>query len=147
MRRPILCALWLAVAVASYPDRDAVSGEGGLIPGTMSAIQVPSGQIVAFVEIIRDVEGVDGMTTHVRFVAPDISRRGGVVSFEQALRDMEHVCNEFATSQGLEANSLPAQVVISFSDVFIRFGQAAPDATQYFESYTLQDGRCISEPF
>ena len=41
----------------------------------------------------------------------------------------------------------PAQIVISLSDRPVPFGEAAPDATQFFEAFALQDGTCIWEMF
>jgi len=42
---------------------------------------------------------------------------------------------------------VPSQVVISFSAAEVPFGEAAPEVTQFFEAYRVEDGTCIWEAF
>ena len=41
----------------------------------------------------------------------------------------------------------PSQIVISLSDRAVPFGEADPEATQFFEAYRVEGGACIWEMF
>lgn len=127
----VLCALMPAVALAQ---------DGPVVA-------VPSGQTVVFQEVIRDAAGFGGLTYRFRFIAPGISRVGGGVDFETAAGDMDHLCNSFAVQRISSIGPQPSQIVISLADRAIAFGQAAPEATQFFEAYRVEDGVCIWESF
>lgn len=60
---------------------------------------------------------------------------------------MEVLCNEFALPRLPATGPAPAQIIISLSDRAVAFGEPAPEATQFFEAYTIIDGRCQWEPF
>ena len=64
-----------------------------------------------------------------------------------AQADMEVLCNEFALPRLPATGPAPAQIIISLSDRAVAFGEPAPEATQFFEAYTIIDGRCQWEPF
>ncbi|MCU0902140.1 MAG: DUF6497 family protein [Cypionkella sp.] len=106
-------------------------------------IAVPSGQVVTLQDVIWNVPGPDGLALRFRFVAPQIARDGGTVSYEQAVQDIQHLCQTYAVPRLATFGPMPAQVIISLSDTAVAFGEAAPEATQYFESFRIQDGRCI----
>jgi hypothetical protein len=107
---------------------------------------VPSGQAVQLHEVLLD-EAPGALWARFRFVAPAISRDGGTVDFGQAGLDMDHLCAALVLDY-LKAHSItPARVVISLSDRKVEFGAPAPDATQFFEAYRLEDGACIWEEF
>lgn len=110
-------------------------------------ISVPSGQGVKFVEVIHDAPGPEGLTVRFRFLAPAIARQGGRVDAEAAQADMAHLCDTFALPRLPVPGPAPSQIVISLSDRPVPFGQSDPDATQYFEAFRPEGGRCIWEPF
>jgi Family of unknown function (DUF6497) len=128
----LLAAGWATPALA-----DASPGSDALIP-------VPSGQRVTLQEVIWNAPGVDGLTLRFLFVAPEI-RAGGTVPFEVASADMQALCDGYALPRVAEFGPAPAQIVISLSDVAVPFGEAAPDATQFFEAYRIEDGACVWE--
>ncbi|MCP3970181.1 MAG: acetolactate synthase [Rhodobacteraceae bacterium] len=107
-------------------------------------VQVPSGQPVEFVELIRDASGA---IWRFRFLAPGIARDGGSVSVDTALGDMEALCRGFVIPRVAVASAPPGQVVISLSDRPVAFGTAHPDATQYFEAYRIEGETCVWEGF
>ncbi len=113
--------------------------------GADGAITAPSGQVVTFVDTVRDEAGPDGQTVRFRFLAPAIARKGGTVSAEQAQSDMQALCDGYALPRLADAG--PAQIVISLADRPVVFGEANPDATQFFESFRPENGRCIWEAF
>lgn len=110
-------------------------------------VAVPSGQSVTLLDVIRDAPGPDGPALRFRFLAPAIARDGGTVDFDTAISDMLHLCQSYVAPRLAEFGTAPGQVIISLSDVAVPFGAAAPEATQFFESFRIADGDCIWEPF
>lgn len=135
------------------------SGAGGLAPflvqdaggtvmsGDGARVEVPSGQEISFLDVVLTAPGPDGLTARFRFLAPAIAREGGTVDFETASADMIHLCQNFALPRISNTGPQPSQIVISLSDRPVPFGEAAPDATQFFEAYTIRDNACIWEAF
>lgn len=80
-----------------------------------------------------------------RFIAPKIGATVGRIGYDVASNDMEHLCQTLAVAYVSQHDLDPALVVISLSDRPIQFGDAAPDATQFFEAYRLEQSRCIWE--
>lgn len=109
-------------------------------------LEVPSGHPITLTEVLQD-EAPGALWLRFRFLAPDIARDGGRISVDAAVRDMQHLCDQIAVSYVADAALDPARIVISLSDRFVPFGQQDPAATQFFELYSLQDGRCIWEEF
>lgn len=116
-----------------------------LLTGDGAAIPVPSGQPVTLQDVIWNESGPQGLTLRFRFIAPQIARAGGSVDFDTAAADMQALCEGFALPRLAEFGPMPAQVVISLADVEVPFGEAAPDATQFFEAFSIRDGACIWE--
>lgn len=124
---------------AAFQILDPVGAKDGeLIP-------VPSGQPISLQDVIWNEQGPEGLTFRFRFVAPQIAREGGTVDFEAAVGDMLALCETFALPRLPQTGPQPSQIIISLSDVPVPFGEAAPEATQFFEAFSLQDGTCIWE--
>lgn len=117
-----------------------INGDGTLVP-------VPSGQEISFLDVVLNAPGPDGLTARFRFVAPAIAKDGGSIDFETASADMVHLCQNFALPRISNTGPQPSQIVISLSDRPVPFGEAAPDATQFFEAYSIRDNACIWEAF
>ena len=111
------------------------------------SIPVPSGQMVVLQDVVSNVPGPNGLTIRFRFIAPAISQSGGTIPLETAQGDMEALCNSYALSRIAEFGPMPSQVVISLADIAVPFGEASPDATQYFEAYSIKDGACMWDVF
>lgn len=126
---------------------DPLPSEPRVIPGDGALIPVPSGQAVTFLDVIWDAPGPNGLAARFRFLAPAIARGAPQIGFEAATADMLHLCQTYALGRIAEFGPAPSQVIISLSDMPVPFGEPAPDATQFFEAYTLQDGTCIWEIF
>lgn len=113
----------------------------GLIP-------VPSGQPVTLQDVIWNEPGPAGLTARFRFVAPEIAQDGGSIDFDTAVEDMDHLCNTYALPRTQTITGpRPAQVVISLADRPVDFGVMAPEATQFFEAYRIENGACVWEAF
>lgn len=115
--------------------------------GNDEVIGVPSGQVVTLQDVIWNAPGPDGMVARFRFVAPAIARDGGTVDFDAASADMAALCQSYALARLAEFAPAPSQVIISMADQPLPFGEAAPDATQFFEAYTIKGNTCIWEAF
>ncbi len=116
-------------------------------PAPDALIAVPSGQAVRFLDVIRSEPGPEGLTLRFRFVAPDIAREGGTVDADAAHADMLALCTDYALPRLPTPGPVPSQVIIVLADREVPFGETLPEATQYFEAYSLSDGTCIWEPF
>ncbi|MEL7099525.1 MAG: DUF6497 family protein [Pseudomonadota bacterium] len=109
-------------------------------------IAVPSGQPVELSEVLVDTIGTQAWV-RFRFLAPDVARSPGKISYAEAGPDMEALCAEVALPYLKKWAIQADKVVISLSDRTVPFGQADPDATQFFEAYRIEDGACIWEEF
>lgn len=106
-------------------------------------IPVPSGQSITFQEVIWSEPGPAGLTARFRFIAPQIARDGGTISSDTAFIDMDNLCAEFALPRVLTTTGpRPAEVIISLADRALPFGETAPEATQFFEAYAIENDRC-----
>lgn len=108
-------------------------------------VAVPSGQAVTLAEVLLDeASGQPGQTlARFRFLAPEIARETGTVSYEAAAPDMDHLCDTLVLPYLAQHGLAPARVVISLSDRMIPFGAQDPAATQFFEAYRPEAAGCI----
>lgn len=138
-------AVMAAILAGSAAAQEA--GAGLVVePGDGSRIEVPSGQEITLQDVIWNAPGPDGLALRFRFLAPGIAPGGGV-EFETAAADMQHLCDSYALPRIADQGPHPEQVIISLSDVAVPFGEAAPEATQFFESYRIEEGVCVWEMF
>ncbi len=122
-----------------------MTGEAsGLQEAGEDPILLPSGQQVKFQDVIWNEPGPGGLTTRFRFLAPEIGP-GGAVGFDLAVEDMAFLCESYALPRVADNIPPPQQIIITLSDRPVAFGEAAPEATQYFEAYRIEDGLCIWE--
>lgn len=117
------------------------------VAAAQQGIEVPSGQPVTFHDTISSEPGPAGLTARFRFVAPQIARDQGAMPFAMAEADMAHLCETFALPRLSSIGPQVAQIVITLMDRPVPFGMADPDATQFFEAYRPEDGRCLLEDF
>ena len=69
------------------------------------------------------------------------------MDFEGASAALQYLCDSYALPRVDTFGPPPAQIILSLSDVPVPFGEAAPDAVQYFESYRIENGTCQWEMF
>ncbi|MCZ8336470.1 MAG: DUF6497 family protein [Rhodobacteraceae bacterium] len=142
MRPPALIlslAALLALPVLAQEGPQVTDGAG-------EVVVLPSGQEVVLQDVISNVPGPEGMTLRFRFVSPAVAP-GGALAFEAANEALQHLCDSYALPRIGEFGPAPAQIVISLSDVPLPFGEAAPEAVQFFESYRIEEGACLWEMF
>ena len=136
----------LAAVLAGPAAGQEVGVELVVEPGDGTPIAVPSGQEITLQDVIWNAPGPDGMALRFRFLAPGIAPGGGV-DFDTAAADMQHLCDAYALPRIADQGPHPEQVIISLSDMAVPFGEAAPEATQFFESYRIEEGVCVWEMF
>jgi hypothetical protein len=108
------------------------------------AQSVPSGQTVTLQEVLVDRLGEETWL-RFRFIAPQISNDGNGIDYESAAEDMIALCQSLALPYMDEFELEGDVIVVSFSDRAVEFGQADPEATQFFEAFRHLDGNCIWE--
>ncbi|GAB5437709.1 MAG: hypothetical protein FalmKO_28340 [Falsiruegeria mediterranea] len=111
-----------------------------------ASLPVPSGQPIYLDNVLLD-ENPGELWLRFRFVAPKIGQTVGRVGYDVSAVDMDHLCETLAVPYVLQRKLVPARVVISLSDKAVAFGESAPDVTQFFEAYRLENARCIWEEF
>lgn len=140
MTETLIPALDTTLWTAQVPARVVTPGDG-------RALVVPSGQAVTLHDVILDMPSPDAAIYRFRYLAPAIARTGGTMDFEASIGDMQHLCDTYA--RHIMAAPLPAsvQVIISFADMPVPFGETNPEVTQFFVAFSLKDGLCMLEPF
>lgn len=125
----------------------AVLGQEAMAQGRPDVVALPSGVEARLHELIQDVKP-DGVRTYARFrfVAPGIVGEGAP-DFEARQADMDFLCSDVALPFLREAGASFDNISISLSDRETEFGQANPDAAQFFELYRVENGACIWEEF
>lgn len=123
------------------------SAAGRVVPGDGLTLALPSGQSVTLVETIWDEAGPMGLVARFRFLAPEINPATGAANADAASADIAWICQDFALPRVMEAGEAPSQIVVSLEDRMVPFGEADPDATQFFEAFRIENGACIWEVF
>ncbi|MBV7408937.1 hypothetical protein KJP29_08070 [Maritimibacter sp. DP1N21-5] len=108
------------------------------------AEDVPSGQPVSLSEVLIDEVGAE-MWMRFRFLAPDIARESGTVTYAEAEPDFQALCDGFALSYMSNFGLSADVVVISLMDRPVAFGTTDPDATQFFEAFRPGPNGCVWE--
>lgn len=117
-----------------------------LLATPLSAADVPSGQEVVLHEVLVDAQDT-ATYLRFRFLAPQIAAGDGQVTFDVAGQDMMHLCASVALPYMADYALAGDKIVISFMDRITEFGQADPDAVQYFEQFRPEDGVCMWDEF
>jgi hypothetical protein len=115
--------------------------------GDGAAIAVPSGQSVALLDIIWNSQGPDGPAPRFRFVAPAIAKYGGTVSYEATEADLVDLCQSYVIGALVQKDVVAPLVLVSIADRAVEFGVSDPEATQYFETFSINGSTCSREIF
>ncbi len=110
-------------------------------------LTLPSGQKAVLIEALTNIPGSDGLAVRYRFLAPAIARDTGTIDADTAGTDMDWLCNTYALPRLPLNGPQPAEIIISMSDLNVPFGEDHPEATQFFNSYSIEDGKCHWEIF
>ncbi|MEO0379913.1 MAG: DUF6497 family protein [Pseudomonadota bacterium] len=110
------------------------------------AQDVPSGQSLTLHEVLVDAVAAENWL-RFRFLAPQIAREGGDVTYDQAEADFAHLCETIARPYMREYDLSADVIVVALMDRPVPFGQADASATQFIEAFRIQDDACIWEAF
>ncbi|MEP1586545.1 MAG: DUF6497 family protein [Tateyamaria sp.] len=110
------------------------------------AQDVPSGQSVTLNEVLIDEVNAESWL-RFRFLAPQIARETGDITYTAAEEDFAHLCETVARPYLVEFDLTPQVVVITLMDRPVPFGQADPEATQFIEAFRILDETCRWEAF
>ena len=116
------------------------------IPTILPAQSVPSGQTVELVEVLIDKVGNEDWL-RFRFLAPEIARELGGLTYADVAPDMTVLCDQVALPYMKEEGLAADKLAIGLSDRPVDFGTPDPDATQFIEVYSVVDMRCEWEAF
>ncbi len=105
---------------------------------------MPSGQSVELFEVLIDEVGSEAWV-RFRFLAPQIGKKSGDMTFEQAQGDFERLCTDVALPYMQEYELVADVVVITLLDRPVAFGTADPEATQYIETFRVKGRVCEAE--
>ncbi len=102
---------------------------------------LPSGLQAGVIEVLQDANGPNGLVMRFRFLVPDLKPD----AYDVVAADMMHLCQTYALPRLPTMGPVPGQIIISFADQNLPFGQAAPEAVQYFEAFRIENGECVWE--
>ena len=108
--------------------------------------EVPSSQAVTLHEVLVDMVNGENWL-RFRFVAPSVGADKGKVSHDDAAKDIEHLWAAVVVPYIAEYDLKSDLIVVSIADQKTEFDERSPDATQLFESFSVQNDICIWEAF
>ena len=136
MRRAPTCAAILLTALAAVTGCKDDAADG-------PKVEVPSGRELSLIDVITNAPGPAGAAARFRFLAPDLTPD----DVEASIGDMQAVCDNFARERTEGMVPEPQQIIITFMNAAVPFGEAAPDVVQFFESFRVENGACVWEVF
>ena len=107
---------------------------------------VPSGQSVTLNEVLIDEVNAQSWL-RFRFLAPQIARATGDITYADAEADFAYLCETVARPYLVEFDLSPDIVVITLMDRAVPFGEADGQATQFIEAFRIDGDTCIWEAF
>jgi hypothetical protein len=113
------------------------------VRGQEESPAVPSGLVLTLQEILEDVQPDGRLWLRFRYVAPGLTREVRA----EIEGDFEALCLSQAVPYLPSAAERADEAVISIASAPLEFGTNAPEVTQFFEVFRLEDGTCIWEAF
>ncbi len=111
--------------------------------GQEGAPTVPSGLDLTLYELILENQPDGQVWARYRFIAPDLVQS----DFDRVSGDFPEICASYALPELDARGANPAMVVLSYADRPIPFGEPAPEAVQFVESFRIDQGACIWEAY
>lgn len=146
---------WPSIARTAAPEGGALNWKQRWVRGCALVLlmaspalaqDVPSGQTITLNEVLIDEVNSESWL-RFRFLAPQISRDVGDISYSAAEDDFAHLCDTVARPYLSEFDLAPDVVVIALMDRAVPFGQSDPDSTQFIEAFRIVDDTCSWEAF
>lgn len=109
-------------------------------------IKVPTGQPMVPYELLWEDHldaGNNGETWLViRFLAPDITKLTGKISYSDAAVDLEYLCNSVGRGVAALTGGGVDQIIVNLMDKPIARGERNQNVTQFMSAYRLVNGAC-----
>ena len=118
---------------------------GAAMAGAEETPVVPSGQALYLQESLYETRADASRVLRLRYVMPAIAQVP--LGYDRLQADFPYLCTEVALPTLAETGETVAQVIISLADRETPFGEPAPEATQFFEAFGVENGTCIWEGF
>lgn len=111
------------------------------------SIALPSGLVLRQHELRLEPQGAvthDVQTVRLRYVSEQLSD-DQAFGFDRIEQDFSHLCHQFGLT--IRGRSAPkaGQIIISLASAPTAFGETAPEVVQYFDSFRVENNRCIWE--
>lgn len=129
----------LAVFVAAFAGLAACQDDAP----AKGALPVPSGREVVPIDVITNAPGNAGAAARFRYLVPDLVAD----DIAGSASDMQALCDSHALPMTVGMVPVPQEIIITLAAAAVPFGQPAPDVVQFFETYRIEDGICVVEPF
>jgi len=146
---------WHSIARTAAPEGGARNRKRNWVRGCVflsvlaapvGAQDVPSGQSITLHEVLIDQVNAESWL-RFRFLAPQIARRDGDVTYVEAEADFAYLCETVVRPYMREYDLTSDVVVVALMDRPVPFGQADAQATQFIETFRIAEDRCIWEAF
>lgn len=105
---------------------------------------LPSGFNAELLEGFVEVQPDGARWARFRYVMPALADDA---VYDKVQGDFAVLCDGTAVPMLDAAGEEVSQVVVSLMDKPLEFGQSDPGTVQYFEVFTIREGRCIWEEF
>jgi hypothetical protein len=98
---------------------------------------------ITLLEVREEAQADGTVWLRFRYVAPGITRD----EYDEIQGDFEALCQGAAVNYRPATGMQVSQAVISIASEPVDFGATAPNVSQFFEAFRLEDGACIWEAF
>jgi hypothetical protein len=111
------------------------------------SIALPSGLVVRQHELRLEPQGAvthGVQTVRLRYVSEQLADEAPF-GFERIEQDFLHLCHQFGLSARGRSAPMAEQIIISMASAPTAFGESVPEVVQYFDSFRVENDRCIWE--
>ncbi len=118
---------------------------GAAMAGAEETPAVPSGYHLYLQQSFFETRTDQSRVLRLRYVMPAIAEVP--LGYGAVEADFPYLCASVAVPVLSANDETVVQVIISLADQETPFGEPAPEATQYFEAFRVENGACIWEGF
>lgn len=115
------------------------------VVAAQSLLDVPSGHNVTLHEALTDTLPDGQNVLRLRYIIRELGGEGA--GYADVADDFQHLCNLQGIAIQQNEKLTLSQIIVSFANKETEFGVPNPDATQYFEAFSIENDTCIWEGF